>query len=121
MRCSLCDAECLHRRHGFCGVRWCRAHHLTLEKRVAMRWITPHYRPLLAVRNLTAQQAVLSAIGNHDVMTKTFPRRAIYRYGLDNPYMTEDARAVMVNRAIRDGGTNFMRRTAKAKELVSAD
>lgn len=60
-------------------------------------WLRPEYRPLRIRRNLTAEQ-----VGERcRVLVGTFMDAhdldVIYANGLDNPYMSDDARQIILN------------------------
>lgn len=47
------------------------------------------------------------------LLTPYFSHKAIVRYGLTNPYMSRDARQVMINEALRDGNAKSLKRPKK--------
>lgn len=104
MRCTLCEELCPEHRGGFCGGRRCIATHLPLEVRMAARWLTQDHDLLRRARGMTGQQVRRLSIRLQRKFAHRFDQNTIQVFALDNPYMTEDARRVMVSEAVRARG-----------------
>jgi len=66
-------------------------------------YVTLHYAPLMAKRGLSPEQAVDRCIAlTHGLEASGMLRRSIRVNGLDNPYMTELARQVLINDVLRE-------------------
>jgi hypothetical protein len=67
----------------------------------ARRWLAPRYHELRRASSLRGEQIAQRALFLARQLRHTLPRPAILFWNLDNPYMAEEARRVMVNDAIR--------------------
>lgn len=65
------------------------------------RWGRPEYEPLRLARNMTGEESVNRAKKLRAKFCGRVGNRTINHYALDNPFMTEGARKVLLNEAER--------------------
>jgi hypothetical protein len=103
MTCSACKSGCNTSKNGICSP--CRA--LAREpkgrrpKLAARRWLAPQYHELRHASSLRGEQIAERAQFLCDELRHSLPRHIILLWNLDNPYMSEDARCVMVRDVLR--------------------
>lgn len=99
MTCSACNANCSMSNNGLCS--GCRkasrqpTHLRNLRRKASRRWVEGENGVLLRRYDLTPRQAIDRSIVALLAMDKLFARDTVYVWGLDNPYMSHQARRTM--------------------------
>jgi hypothetical protein len=90
-----------------------RRHLLTaLRSRAAKRWVQGENGALMGRYNLTPRQAIDRSLVYLMEMEKLFPRKTVYLFNLDNPYMEEHARRTIVSYVLNSPARRHMRKQA---------